>query len=137
LCTCCCCYGYYISGQISEKVGALKFLWVLGGFAVTMIVALVIQIVDPNSVALLWFPFIPIYVYAIYLRLFIVRKYHIDECSNNPTCNIFGESIWGICCFSCSVCQMARYVYGYEHVLSGDARIGRHDEYIDLEHDYV
>lgn len=128
-CTCCVCGGAWILGQISEKVGCLKFKYTIGIYTLFCIIALIIQLVDSSSNALFWLPQLYIFIHIIAVRMHIVKHHQIQECSTNPGCAAFGECCWAFWCTSCSLCQMARYVYGYDQVFDGDGDPYRGDNW--------
>ena len=132
-CVCCACSGAWIIGQMSEKVGCMKFNYTIMIYALLMLIAFIIDIAVPYDyrpvLAMSWLPAIYVFLHALALRLYIVKRHQIQECGTNPDCALFGECCWGWWCWQCSVCQMARYVYGYDKVLDGDADPHRADNW--------
>lgn len=128
-CVCCIFCGSWILGQMGEKVGCLKFSYTMLIYCLVLVISLIIEIADPGSSALFWGPMIFSFVHQICLRLHIVKKHQIQECSTNPGCSSFGEFCWGCCCCCCSMCQMARYIYGYDKVFDGDGDVYRKDNW--------
>jgi len=110
---------------MSEKTGMSSFKSVLTGFAIVWVVALILQFIVGGAI-LWWLPMICAFLYAMSLRLHIVRKDHITECGENGA---FGECCCACWCWYCSVAQMARHVYGYSKVLDGDGDPERGDGY--------
>jgi Cys-rich protein (TIGR01571 family) len=128
-CVCCILQGSWILAQIAEKVGCLKFSYVMWSYALVILISLIIEIAAPGSSAIVWGPSIFIFVFQICLRLHIVKKHQIQECSNNPAMSQLGECLCACCCCQCSMCQMARYVYGYSKVFDGDGDVYRGDNW--------
>ena len=129
-CTCCVCGGAWLLGQISEKVGCLKFKYTIAIYALLSIIGFIIALVIPgNGAIMFWLPQIYVFVHIIAVRMYIVKHHQIQECSTNPGCAQFGECCWAFWCNSCSLCQMARYVYGYDQVFDGDGDPYRGDNW--------
>jgi len=120
--------GCYITSQISEKVGFGKFNILICLYIAIYIIAIVVE-VETGIGSVVWLPFICVFLYAIALRLHIVKRDNITECGSDGCCNLFGECCCGFWCFCCSVAQMARHVYGYTKVLDGDGDPWRPDQY--------
>lgn len=113
---------------VSEKSGYMSFNRAFGSYVVVWIFALILQLAVGSSFVI-WIPAIFASFFAIGLRLHIVKRYHINECSTSSPMNEIGECCTGFWCWYCSVAQMARYMYGYTKVLDGDADINRDDNY--------
>ena len=127
-CTCCILNGVWIVSQMAEKVGMMKFKYSIMAYSAVWLLALIIQLATGSS-AVVYLPFMYVMGLAIALRLHIVKHHQITECSTNPGCASCGECCWGFCCHCCSVCQMARYIYGYDKVYDGDADVYRGDNW--------
>lgn len=128
-CVCCACSGAWILGQISEKVGCMKFKYTVGIYFLLQVLAFILQLAVPVSQAIIWLPYLYIFIHIIIVRVYIVKHHQIQECSTNPGCAQFGECCWGFWCNCCSLCQMARYVYGYDQVFDGDGDPYRGDNW--------
>jgi hypothetical protein len=125
-CACCFCSGMWLVGQMSEKTGYGTFSRALGMWAFLMLTAVIIQLFTGSAIPM----FIPLFYaifYAIGLRMHIVRSNQIRQCGGSC-----GECCVGFWCFSCSVSQMARYLYGYNKAFDGDSDINRPDNYAEL-----
>jgi len=128
-CACCCCYGMWLVGQMSEKTGFASFNKVFGAYSVIFLISFILELAIGTTV-IIWLPLLTALGISIALRLHIVRKYGITECDQNHSgLNQFGECCCGFWCWSCSVSQMARHLYGYSKVLDGDSDIYRPDNY--------
>lgn len=114
-CATCCCSGMYLNAQMAQKTGFMTFRNTLIAYLFAWIFAVLLGIGFLPSLFALGF--------GIFLRLHIVKKYQI---TSPPCC---GETCAALCCYTCSVAQMARHVYGYTKVLDGDADIDRADSY--------
>lgn len=122
-CACCCHYGVCLLGQMAQKTGFGNFNTVVWTYVFLFIFALILQLVFRGSGAILWIPFSYCLIYSIMLRLHIVRLHDIRQGGS------FAECCWGFWCYSCSVSQMARHLYGYRKVLDGDGDPDRPDNY--------
>eukprot|EP01034_Spumella_vulgaris_P022430 gene22430-28555_t len=106
---------------MSQKTGFATMQNILYCYAIAWVVALIVHVsIGPFF---LMMPFLFALTVSIFLRLHIVRKYGITE---SPVC---GECCCGFCCFSCSVAQMSRHVYGYSKLFDGDGDWERKDNY--------
>jgi len=115
-CAACCCSGMYLNAQMAQKTGFMTFRNVLIAYGFACVFAILLGIgFLPGLFAL---------AFGVFLRLHVVKKYQI---TSHPCC---GEACAAICCYVCSVSQMARHIYGYNKVLDGDADIDRPDQYV-------
>lgn len=112
---------------MSEKSNFMSFNRVFWSYIAVWIISLILLAATKFSVA--WFPGFFALLFALGLRMHLVKKYNINECSPSSPANEIGEGIIGFFCWPCSVAQMARYMYGYTKVLDGDADINREDNY--------
>ena len=128
-CACCIFHGSWLMAQMGEKVGCLKFSYTMWMYCLVLVISLIIEIAAPGSSAMVWGPMIFVFIHQICLRIHIVKKHQIQECSTNPGCSQFGECGWAFCCCCCSMCQMARYIYGYDKVFDGDGDVYRGDNW--------
>eukprot|EP01031_Cornospumella_fuschlensis_P037663 gene37663-45752_t len=126
-CACCVCCGIYLVAQ--KKVGYSTFKGVLAGFAVSCIIAFILQLVV-GAALIIWIPLLYSFTSALILRVHIAHRQNIHECGQNPC---FGEFCTGFWCWYCSVAQMGRHVYGYSKVLDGDGDPERPDNYAPLQ----
>lgn len=127
-CACCCMNGCYITSQIAEKVGCAKFNVLISMYIVIYIIAIIVQAVTGQN-TVVWLPAICASIFAICVRMHIVKKDNITECGTDSCCNLFGECCCGFWCNCCSIAQMARHIYGYTKVLDGDGDPWRQDQY--------
>ena len=124
-------------GQMAEKTNYGKFSYAIGGWVLVMFLSLILNIVADSNVFML-FPFFYALIYSIMLRMHIIKSKQITDCSSNIGMAQFLDGCCcGFFCFSCSVCQMARYVYGYNKVLDGDSAVNRPDNYELLTHHFL
>eukprot|EP01031_Cornospumella_fuschlensis_P036347 gene36347-44091_t len=151
-CACCVCCGIYLVAQsnplaffraifgtatylcasfrvVSEKVGYSTFKGVLAGFAVSCIIAFILQLIV-GAALIIWIPLLYSFTSALILRVHIAHRQNIHECGQNPC---LGEFCTGFWCWYCSVAQMGRHVYGYNKVLDGDGDPERPDNYAPLQ----
>mmetsp|Transcript_39117 Transcript_39117/g.28917 ORF Transcript_39117/g.28917 Transcript_39117/m.28917 type:complete len:222 (+) Transcript_39117:60-725(+) len=128
-CVCCVCCGMYLAAQIGQKTGYSNMNAVLWAFFAFCVLGFFLQIFF-GSVLIVWIPMAFAGIYAIGLRLHIVRRENITDCGANP---VMGECCVAFWCWYCSVAQMARHVYGYNKVLDGDGDPFRPDSYAPME----
>ena len=115
---------------MAEKTGYTKFSHIIITYAVIIFITFIFSLIWIDAMPVSWVSFFFALFLGISLRLHLIRVYGITECSStNHNANVCGECLYGLCCFPCSICQMARHVYGYHYVLDGDARIDRKDQY--------
>lgn len=89
---------YFLVGQ---KTGYSNINAVLWAFVAFCILGFFLQIFFGN-VLIVWIPMAFAGIYAIGLRLHIVRRENITECGSNP---ILGECCVAFWCWYCSVAQ--------------------------------
>lgn len=121
-CVCCCCYGMYLNAQMAQKVEFASFKFVIWTTVSVWVIAFLLSIVI-GVAAPIWIPLIFSWIFALMLRMHVVRHQGIRECGS------FGEFCAGFFCWYCSVTQMARHLYGYSHALDGDSLPTRPDNY--------
>jgi hypothetical protein len=120
-----CFYGLgsaWLVSQVAQKTAYMNFYSIMRPFLFMYIFAWLIDIIFGFG-ALYFVPACFIYVLGIMLRFHLVRTYQISENGDAVECLI------GCCCWTCSVAQMARHVYGYTKVFDGDADPERADQY--------
>ena len=115
-CVCFACHGCWLMAQMGEKMGYVRFKTTVAMYCIILFISIILEIVFPDSFSIYFWPQLFIFIFQIGLRLYIVRKHQIQECSTSPGSSQFGECCWGFWCCYCSMCQMARYVYGYDKV---------------------
>jgi hypothetical protein len=130
-CAFCCMHGCWIVGQMSEKTGFSRFQTVTAGYVVMWVLTLVIMFAGKLENTGVWLPPLFMMLVNIGLRLHIVRTRQITECGTPAdSCrNLTGECCCALWCGPCSIAQQARYVYGYNKIFDGDARVDRPDQY--------
>lgn len=81
--------------------------------AFTVLLFLFVVTHNPLCLLLLW---LPVFIYALCLRLHFIHKHEITQYSR------WQEVLLGVCCCPCSLAQMARHSFGYRLVFDGDSR---------------
>jgi Cys-rich protein (TIGR01571 family) len=116
------CLSMFLAGQISTRLGwfdtltvvvsyfvMVAFFWLIG----FIIVAAVPYDAAAASILLFWFPYMAAFVFLMLLRVKFVERFQIPE---DPV-ETFCIGFW---CSPCSLCQMARHLYGYTRQFDGD-----------------
>lgn len=123
-CTCCCCYGMWLSAQIGQKVGYSSFQCPVWTYVVIWIVGFIVTLATGSALFVVLMPMFFAFFFAIGLRIHLANRDNIQDFGG-----CFGEFCCGFWCWYCSVTQMARHVYGYTKVLDGDGDPDRPDNY--------
>lgn len=122
----------WLAGQISTRIGWWSTITVmavyLAVFVLFFFLGCVVAIATPptdgrGAVALLFYvPYYWFLIFLIILRYRFVTYFEIPE-NNLETCCI---AFW---CGPCSLCQMARHLYGYKKQFEGDSLLDGRMEY--------
>jgi Cys-rich protein (TIGR01571 family) len=115
----------FLAGQISNRIGwfdtvtvvavftlMYSFFWFIG----FIIAAAVPPPGDAVCVLLFWCPYFFSGLFLMLLRVKFVEKFRIAE-------EQVETLVVGCCCAPCSLCQMARHLYGYSRQFDGDGLI--------------
>jgi hypothetical protein len=89
---------------VSEKVGHSKFSTAVGMYLVFGTIAFFVQIFTGGAI-ILWMPLLFSFVYALSLRMYLVKKEKIA--TDQP--GFITEFCVGFWCFSCSIAQSKKY----------------------------
>lgn len=129
----------FYSAQISSRIGAMRSSIVLFSYIVFVIIIFFVSAIITTSqtsnikdssilndrkaeVNIEWgvsyylLPNLFILIFGLWLRCKFIERFRISE---KYYCTIF----YGICCSSCSICQMGRHIYGYRRLFDGDGRL--------------
>jgi hypothetical protein len=123
-CTLCACCGIWLVSQMAQKTGCSTFRNVFIGWIACCIFGFILAVITGGGGFVYYIPMIYMFITAIVLRVHLARRDNITE---HGGC--FGECCVGFWCWSCSVAQMARHLYGYQKVLDGDGDPDRPDQW--------
>lgn len=132
-CVCCCWFGMWLNAQMAQKTGCASFTAVMWCFAGIWVFAFIIGLLF-GSAFIVVIPLVCAFLFALGLRLHVVRQQGITECGEGCI-NYCGEFCCAFWCWYCSVTQMARHLYGYKQVLDGDGDPYRPDGYAPVGQD--
>lgn len=118
------CLPIWLAGQISTRIGFISTQTLILAYVILFIGFWIIAVVitasttpgngQGGAVLLYYFPCFAALIFLIVLRVKFVEKFLIAE-SPMLSCCI------GFWCGPCSLCQMARHLYGYTEVCDGDS----------------
>jgi Cys-rich protein (TIGR01571 family) len=128
----------FMAAQISHRIRFLSAKAIAASYIAVLLIFILIglfvrvsltsNITDAQAVAaanseanedmewLFYAPSLGFLIFLVVLRLKFVDYFKIQE-SPLQTVAV------GLCCASCSLCQMARHLFGYKRVLDGDGRL--------------
>mmetsp|Transcript_5107 Transcript_5107/g.4599 ORF Transcript_5107/g.4599 Transcript_5107/m.4599 type:complete len:210 (-) Transcript_5107:80-709(-) len=125
------CLTVYLAGQISTRIGWYSTKNVIIYYALAIALFWLIGIIvgastknTGGTVFLFYFPYVLAFVFFIVLRYKFVQFFNIDD---GGGCNTCCTAFW---CAPCSLCQMARHLYGYKRRLDGDSKLDGSMEYV-------
>ncbi len=110
----------WLAGQISTRLGFVNtktvILSYIAAFVVFFIIGFIVAVagLGGGAIFLFYIPYSLAFIFLIILRVKFVEKFEINE-NNLESC------LWGFFCGPCSLCQMARHMYGYTKVFDGDS----------------
>jgi len=113
----------YLAGQISTRLGWFATKTVILSYSIAILVFFVIGLIIIASVnqksqgaatIVIYIPYYAALAFLIMLRFKFVKHFQIEEFGFETCCIAF----W---CSPCSLCQMARHLYGYTKQLDGDS----------------
>lgn len=113
----------FLAGQISTRLGWFDTLTVVVSYTLLMVLFwfigfIIVAAVPPASgqaacVVLFWIPYFCAFIFLMLLRQKFVERFQIREDPIETLCV-------GFWCSPCSLCQMARHLYGYTRQFDGD-----------------
>jgi len=113
--------------------GGGKKYWIVGIYAFIVFLVLLLELLHDIKRHSTWIPWIFIWICGAFLRMHLVKTEGIKDCytARGDNCNWWCELAAATFLGPCSVCQVARQVYGYdEHSwLDGDAKWDRPDDW--------
>lgn len=122
-------YGYsiiYLIGQIANRINFIKTKFLLEIYFILLLILSIINLMlyqnSMNLYIILMIPYLFIFIFLILLRYKFVSFFNIQESS-------LDTFLISFLCSPCSLCQMARHLYGYSKVLDGDATIDGLQDY--------
>ncbi len=115
------------------RFGQAKWVWGVYGFIVFVLA--ILGMAGVLRADIIWIPAVFIWLVGIPLRLHVVHSEKINDCypSDHQT-NYWGEVAAAVFLGPCSLCQLARHIYGYDEFdpLDGDAKLDRADGWEEL-----
>ena len=136
-CSCCCCHGAYLLGQISERIGYLKLKLIVSLYSLFMLFmfffanSAIYEGAEIDNTVFWFMGIFPVVFMALIsscVRVKFITKMGIMR-PNEGTCKICMEYLTGLLCGPCSTCQMARHMFGYTKILDGDSDVYKPDYY--------
>ena len=74
-------------------MGYVRFKTTVAMYCVILFISIILEIVFPDSFSIYFWPQLFIFIFQIGLRLYIVRKHQIQECSTSPGSSQLGSAV--------------------------------------------
>lgn len=124
----------FLAGQISTRLGWFDTKSVIISYTLAIIVFFVIALVviasivqgQGAAVIIFYVPYAGALAFLVMLRYKFVAQFQIPEGDFETCCA-------GFWCAPCSLCQMARHLYGYKKQFDGDGFLDGNMQYSSAE----